>query len=68
MRDRQQSLFKNSEPVSFSGVVTRVIFRNDENGYSILDVEGRGEEWTVTGVMPHIMAGDMVSGLSLIHI
>ncbi|MGI6121675.1 MAG: AAA family ATPase [Saccharofermentanales bacterium] len=62
MRDRQQSLFKNSEPVPFSGVVTRVIFRNDENGYSILDVEGRGEEWTVTGVMPHIMAGDMVSG------
>ena len=43
-------------------VSTRVIFRNDENGYSILDVEGRGEEWTVTGVMPYIMAGDMVSG------
>lgn len=42
MRDQRQSLLKNSEPVSFSGVVTRVIFRNDENGYSILDIEGRG--------------------------
>ncbi|HHX19183.1 MAG TPA: AAA family ATPase [Clostridiaceae bacterium] len=65
MRDRQQSIFKHNEPVSFSGVVTRVIFRNDENGYSILDIEGQGEEWTVTGVMPHIMAGDMVSGEGL---
>ncbi|MFY9130482.1 MAG: AAA family ATPase [Saccharofermentanales bacterium] len=55
-------MLKNSEPVSFSGVVTRVIFRNDENGYSILDIEGRGDAWTVTGVMPHITAGDMVSG------
>lgn len=62
MRDRQQSLFKSGELVSFSGVVTRVIFRNDENGYSILDIEGQTEEWTVTGVMPHIMAGDMVTG------
>ena len=65
MRDRQQSIFKHNEPVSFSGVVTRVIFRNDENGYSSLDIEGQGEEWTVTGVMPHIMAGDMVSGEGL---
>ncbi len=62
MRERQQSIVKKNDPVSFSGVVTRVIFRNDENGYSILDIEGRGEEWTVTGVMPYIMAGDTVSG------
>ncbi len=62
MRDRQLSMFSNHEPVSFSGIVTRVIFRNEENGYAILEIEGKGEEWTVTGVMPPIAAGDTVSG------
>ncbi len=62
IRDLQQFNQKANESVEFSGTVTRIVFRNDENGYSILEIEGRGEDWTATGVMPHIMAGDMVSG------
>ena len=48
--------------VSFSGTVLRVLFRNDDNGYTVLEVGGDDEELTLVGVMPYLSAGDHVEG------
>ncbi len=39
----------------FSGTVERVVFRNEENGWTVLEVEAAGEYHKVVGVLP--MAG-----------
>lgn len=49
-------------PVSFQGVVTRIIFRNEDNGYTIAEILDGTEEWTAVGVMPYLAAGEHVSG------
>ena len=41
-------------PVSFQGVVTRIIFRNEDNGYTIAEILDGTEEWTAVGVMPYL--------------
>ncbi len=50
------------ESVSFSGTVLRVLFRNEDNGYTVLEVGGDDEELTLVGVMPYLSAGDLVAG------
>ncbi len=52
--------------VTFSGTVSRVVYRNDDNGYSVIEVEGQSEELTIVGSMPHIAAGDTVTGSGII--
>ncbi|MGI6157683.1 MAG: AAA family ATPase [Saccharofermentanales bacterium] len=61
---RQQAfdLGPDHDLATFAGVVTRVVFRNDDTGYSVLDIEGYGDGWIVVGVMPHVVAGDYVKG------
>lgn len=49
-------------PLSFSGRISRLLFRNQENGYSVVDLEGEGDSWTLVGVMPQLTAGDRVTG------
>ena len=49
-------------PVSFQGVVTRIVFRNEENGYTIAEILDGQEEWTAVGVMPYLSSGEHVSG------
>ncbi len=64
---RQTDLFggQESDPsksVSFAGLVTRVVFRNEENGYTVMEVTGEGEEIIIVGTMPYLAAGDRVTG------
>ncbi|MEG2455575.1 MAG: ATP-dependent RecD-like DNA helicase, partial [Oscillospiraceae bacterium] len=49
-----------SEPeVTLEGTVTTVIFRNEENGYTILRMDtSTGEETTVVGCMPGVAPGE----------
>ncbi len=50
------------ETVSFSGTVCRLVFRNEDNGYTVLELDSVGEELILVGIMPHLSAGDSVTG------
>ena len=51
-----------TELVFAEGAVSSVIFRNEENGYTILTLDtGDGEEITVVGTMPGISPGEGLS-------
>ena len=44
------------------GTISGIIFENDETGYRVLDVETRdGEYLTVTGTMPEVYAGEIIT-------
>ena len=51
---------QSSEIQRLEGEIERVIYTNEENGYSICDmaVSDDGEIVTVVGIMPMIGAGD----------
>ncbi|MBQ7956944.1 MAG: ATP-dependent RecD-like DNA helicase [Clostridia bacterium] len=44
--------------VEIKGVVESVTFRNDENGFTVLDLDCSDELVTAVGVLPHIDAGE----------
>lgn len=52
-----------------NGYVEKIKFRNEENGYSILSVNGDGEEYVLVGTFPYISEGDFIeaSGRSVEH-
>ncbi len=43
-----------------SGVVERIIYRNEENGYTVcdIDVDGEDEMQTAVGILPYVALGD----------
>ena len=43
-----------------SGYVERIKFRNEENGYSILDVSADGLDYVLVGTFPYISEGDFI--------
>ncbi len=44
--------------IEIKGVVESVTFRNDENGFTVLDLDCSGDLVTAVGVLPHIDAGE----------
>ncbi len=42
------------------GYVEKIKFRNEENGYAILDVGWEGEDYVLVGTFPYISEGDLV--------
>ena len=42
------------------GSVENIVYRNDENGYTVLEIADSDEEITAVGVMPQVSAGDTV--------
>ena len=45
---------------TLSGLVTNIVFKNDETGYAIIELETREDTFTVTGEMAHISPGEEV--------
>lgn len=43
-----------------SGYVERIKYRNEENGYSILDVSADGLDYVLVGTFPYISEGDFI--------
>lgn len=43
------------------GTVSSIIYQNEENGYTILRLDVRGEEVTVVGTMPGVAPGEYLS-------
>ena len=49
------------ELAQINGIISSVIFRNDENGYAVLRVEqDSGEQTTVVGCFPYAAPGEML--------
>lgn len=42
------------------GYVEKIKFRNEENGYSVLEVGAEGEDYVLVGTFPYISEGDLV--------
>ncbi|MBR3589195.1 MAG: ATP-dependent RecD-like DNA helicase [Clostridia bacterium] len=47
-----------SNEIQITGVVENVTFRNEENGFTVLDLNSDGDLITAVGVLPHIDAGE----------
>ena len=48
--------------IRIDGVVEAIIYSNNENGYTVCDIEcSDGEPATVTGIMPYLSEGDAAS-------
>ncbi len=45
---------------TMEGTVERVVFRNDQNGWTVLDVSAAGGLHKVVGVMPDVQTGELV--------
>ena len=44
--------------LQLEGEVENIVFRNDENGYTVLEIADGDEQMTAVGVMPPVSAGD----------
>lgn len=54
------------QAMTFEGLVSRLVFRNQDNGYTVLELEGEDESWTLVGIMPHLAPGDRISGQGIL--
>ncbi len=45
---------------SIEGTVLEIVFRNDENGWTVMEIDFNGELTTAVGCMPHIHEGEFV--------
>lgn len=43
-----------------NGYVEKIKFRNEDNGYSILEVSSEGEDYVLVGTFPYISEGDFI--------
>ena len=50
---------KNQEILEVTGTIETIIYRNQENGYTVLEIESE-EEITAVGIMPDINVGEEV--------
>lgn len=46
---------------SVEGYVEKIVFRNDENGYTVLSLTGDDKEMTCVGIFPFISEGEYIS-------
>ena len=47
-----------------SGTVTAIVFQNEDNGYTVCEIETPdGDEITVTGTLPFVNEGDIISAM-----
>lgn len=55
--------YQNSELEKLEGEVEDIIYRNSENGYTVLEVNCAGELFTAVGIMPLVSVGEALSML-----
>lgn len=48
-----------------NGAVERIVFRNEQNGYSVIELSVENELVTAVGIMPYISAGETVKLLGI---
>lgn len=50
----------NNELYELCGQVENIVYRNDENGYTVIELAGESEMLTAVGIMPLINVGEFV--------
>ncbi len=68
-REEKKVAVDNPEKAAVEGVVNEIIFQNEENGYTVCEVDSGGELVTLVGVMPFLVAGEKLkaSGSWTVH-
>ncbi len=57
----EEKLNDTGDLVAISGVVNEVIYKNDDNGYTVCDIESDdGDYFTAVGIMPFLSEGEAV--------
>lgn len=60
MNDRERRA--NDGHISVSGIVDSIIYQNEENGYTVCEIEDtEGNPVVVTGVIPYLAEGDKIT-------
>ena len=49
-----------SEKEKVEGYVEHIIFRNEENGYTVLNLSMKGRELTCVGTLPMVGEGELI--------
>ena len=59
----------NEKLLQLEGAVENVVYRNEENGYSVIEIADEEESITAVGIMPQVGAGDTVklTGNYIVH-
>lgn len=52
---------QNAEKIIVKGIIEDIVFRNEDNGYTICVIDADGEPVTLTGIMPGINEGEMLT-------
>lgn len=63
-------MIDNSESVTILGTVTEIIYSNEDNGYTVCEIDSKTEgDFTATGYMPYINEGENIemSGVWVTH-
>ena len=45
---------------SISGYVNKIVYRNEDNGYAVVELFSGGEEKTVVGILPMLSEGEYI--------
>lgn len=58
------SEYKEKELITVEGIVEHVVYQNEQNGYSVLDLAiSETELITLTGIMPYIREGETLKAM-----
>lgn len=57
----QSTMKNNGRTSSLSGSVSSVIYHNEENGYSVLEISTEDDSYTAVGICPSICSGETVT-------
>lgn len=47
--------------MQIKGTVTNIVFSNEENGYTVMNIEANGEEITAVGTLPRLTCGEVLT-------
>ena len=60
--DHMQISMTNADKHTVAGTVTAIIYQNEDNGYTVCEIEtAEGEAITVTGTLPYLAEGDKIT-------
>ena len=45
---------------TWTGYVERIVYKNEENGYTVLTISTEGRENTITGILPQVSVGELL--------
>ena len=63
INSRDNSDNQEEDFITIDGTVSKIIFQNDENGYTVCEIETDDELAVVNGVMPFLSEGESISAV-----